>query len=289
VNVLPQETHAPLILQMAAILPLLAGVVLDIKLLAQWRRHHAAWLDTLPAARTRLQARPWRTVDAIVLLGVIFLTSIPNLIEAIHPTANPVMPKVWLLTVVLLVNYGLIGGAIVFAVWRSRAGFAAGFGVTRTAARHDLRNGIVWGLACIPPVLLIAWLANVALDTIGFDTSQQEVFDVLSKPGFSMGGKLAIVGAAVLGAPMAEEMIFRGVLFPVFLRRMKWPGAALLVGALFAIMHFHLPAFVPLMALGAVFSLAMLATGSVLTSIVMHALFNLVSILIFFAFPDIPV
>ena len=286
---LPVETGSVMI-QWLAILVLLAGVVIDIKLLSQWRRHVAAFRNAMPAAHARLQARPWRKVDAAILLGVVFLAALPALFEAMHPSqTRHALPRTWMIVLQILIVYGLFGGMIARAARRNHSGIAKGFGLLRATLGRDLRAGFFWGLACIPPTLLIAWISNVVLDALGFDTSTQAVFDILSSPDLSMTGRIAIISAAVVCAPVAEEMVFRGVLLPVVLRRFKLLGALLLVNGLFALFHFHLPAFVPLLALGMSLSVGMLATGSVVTPVVMHALFNAEAVLLFFAFPDIPV
>jgi membrane protease YdiL (CAAX protease family) len=286
---LPVETGSVMI-QWLAILVLLAGVVIDIKLLSQWRRHVAAFRNAMPAAHARLQARPWRKVDAIALLGLIFLTALPALFEAIHPSKTSyAVPGTRMIVLQFALVYGLIGGMIALAAWRNHSGISKGFGVMRVTLANDLRTGFFWGFACIPPTLLIACISNVVLDALGFDTSSQAVFDILSSPDLSMTGRIAIIGAAVVCAPLAEEMVFRGVVLPVVLRRFKLLGALLLVNGLFALFHFHLPAFAPLLALGMSLSVGMLATGSVMTPVIMHALFNAAAVLLFFAFPDIPV
>jgi membrane protease YdiL (CAAX protease family) len=95
--------------------------------------------------------------------------------------------------------------------------------------------------------------------------------------------RVGLITAAVLIAPTVEEFVFRGILFRALLRHRRFAYAALLSGAYFALVHLHAPSFLPLLALSAAFSAGYAATGSILTPIVMHALFNAVSLLAYFA------
>ena len=70
----------------------------------------------------------------------------------------------------------------------------------------------------------------------------------------------------------------------IFLRTRTDRRIALVLPALlFATIHFHLPSYLPLAALGIVFSLAYERTGSIGTAIVGHALFNLNNLLVLLA------
>jgi membrane protease YdiL (CAAX protease family) len=88
---------------------------------------------------------------------------------------------------------------------------------------------------------------------------------------------------AVVLAPVAEEFIFRGMLFP-FVKQLGWPRLAWLgVNALFALIHFDLAIFVPLF----VFALALTwlyeKTDNLLAPIVAHSLFNAANLVVLFA------
>ena len=82
---------------------------------------------------------------------------------------------------------------------------------------------------------------------------------------------------AVFLAPLSEEMIFRGILYPT-LKQAGYPGTALWVTSLlFGAIHMNWIAFVPL----TLFSLLLIwiyeKTGSLWASITAHSLFNFTS------------
>ncbi len=267
-----------------SILPLLAGFFLCLRLM---QRHAAQRLLPASTAARQLQALPWKVRDATLLLVALSLPVLPTLLAAASARSVPTAPpSVWQLAM-----NGVFYGAILTGVWlagrRTGLGAIAALGLSRTTARAALRTGVHLGLAMLPPVLLVAWLAENLLQGLGFPAARQNVFDTLANPALGTAARLLLILLAVILAPIAEEAVFRGVLFPTVLRRCRLPVALLLTNALFALLHLHLPSFLPLLAVGACLSLGMTVTGSLLTPIAMHAIFNAEMLLLFHAWPEL--
>ncbi len=90
---------------------------------------------------------------------------------------------------------------------------------------------------------------------------------------------LMLMGLAVLVAPIVEETIFRGFLYPVIARSMGVPAGILITGILFGLLHgLQLGwtwGFVGLLILvGIVFTYARARTGSVFASYLCHLGYN---------------
>jgi membrane protease YdiL (CAAX protease family) len=84
---------------------------------------------------------------------------------------------------------------------------------------------------------------------------------------------LLFLAAGVL-APIYEEILFRGLLYPYLRKRMSmWP-AALLSGTLFSLCHWDLPMLAQIAILGTLQAIAVERTRSLTTSIIMHGLWN---------------
>ena len=82
-------------------------------------------------------------------------------------------------------------------------------------------------------------------------------------------------------APVAEEFIFRGVLFP-FIKQLGWPKLAWVgVSFLFALIHGAAAIFIPLFVLALALTWLYEKTGNLLASIVVHSLFNSANLVIF--------
>jgi len=97
---------------------------------------------------------------------------------------------------------------------------------------------------------------------------------------------LMFMAMAVLVAPLVEETLFRGYLYPLFARSFGvWPGI-LLTGLLFGLMHgaqlgWTWSLVTILIGVGIVFTLVRARTGSVFASYLMHLGYN--SLISFFA------
>jgi membrane protease YdiL (CAAX protease family) len=85
--------------------------------------------------------------------------------------------------------------------------------------------------------------------------------------------------AAIVVAPVYEELIFRGILFPYLSKRVGVTGGVLTVSILFGLIHFHTPSILPLFLLSVVLCLAYWRTGSLWVSIGIHATFNAIGTL----------
>lgn len=161
-----------------------------------------------------------------------------------------------------------------------------------TAIRHRDLFGIEWKkapkmfglsavlyLAMLPPLWLISALYQLVLKQAGYDFYLQDVAQVLTDPA-SWPVRTALFFIVIIGAPVFEEIVFRGVLLPFLVRRAGlWPGI-LLVSLLFGGLHLHLPSFLPLFLLSVVFCLTYARTRSLLVPIGMHMLFNGVTVVL---------
>ena len=90
----------------------------------------------------------------------------------------------------------------------------------------------------------------------------------------SWGWRLAMGATAVLLAPVAEEMMFRGILYPV-IKQVGYPRLALWgTSLLFAAVHLNAVTFVPLTVLALVLTALYERTNNLLAPIAAHLLFN---------------
>ena len=88
--------------------------------------------------------------------------------------------------------------------------------------------------------------------------------------------------AAVVGAPLTEELFFRGLVFGGLLRWGFWP-AAVLSGALFSSVHLDLGSLIPFFIIGVVMAWLFWRRGNLWESISFHVCFNLTSFLLLLA------
>ena len=130
-------------------------------------------------------------------------------------------------------------------------------------------------LAAAYPVLLL--VQTMVYGVAGGSMEPQEVVRFL-QDAESPRDRIAVMAMAVVVAPVAEELIFRGYLYPVAKR---YAGAFLSIvvtSVLFALLHGHAASVPALTALAVCLALAYEKTGSLLVPMIMHAVFNAVSI-----------
>jgi uncharacterized protein len=136
-------------------------------------------------------------------------------------------------------------------------------------------------LKAILPVWFVTGCFAVAVNTLltavwPEAAASQETVQMFQKAAHPVVKALMVL-AAVISAPLVEEIIFRGFLYPVFKRFTDAWVAAPLNALLFAVIHLHVGSFIPLTLLALAFILAYEVTGCLLVPIFMHALFNAIS------------
>lgn len=83
--------------------------------------------------------------------------------------------------------------------------------------------------------------------------------------------------AVVVGAPLGEELFFRGLVFPAVRARWGLVAAIAVSGALFALVHFEVSVVLPFWGIGMLFAWSYHRSGSLWTPVIAHAIFNGVS------------
>ena len=132
-------------------------------------------------------------------------------------------------------------------------------------------------LAALPMVLVASIVTNLLL---GSKAQAQEIveFFIRAVENGDHRSLLLVMGLGVVVAPVAEEFIFRGFLYPVFKRFLGIPLATVISALLFAAIHANASSLGPLFVLAVAFTLAYEITGSIVVPMLMHALFNLASL-----------
>jgi membrane protease YdiL (CAAX protease family) len=139
----------------------------------------------------------------------------------------------------------------------------------------------------LSPVLYLAVIPVLMIATQGYHWVLQHWFDleitmqdvaqaIIEERAWLETGYIL---ATVIAAPVYEELIYRGILFPFIAKHFGVTGGVLAVSAIFALTHSHLPSILTLFLLSSVLCLAYWRTGSLWVSIGIHAIFNAVGIL----------
>jgi uncharacterized protein len=227
--------------------------------------------------RDRRAPVPWEWFDALLVYLVWIVVSSAAAVAVVGVAGGPEVPTALALQV--LVAVGLLTGMV--AGWvRARGGpgaVARLLGLRRPAGR-DVLVGLGHGLAAFVVVQIGLGLAvTAALEAAGRDVPevQQEVQAAVQ--GGGAAPLLVVLGVALL-APLAEELLFRGVLYQALAKRLPgWPAVGL-SGLAFGVSHVEPFVVVLTFPLGMWLAWALRRSGTLVVPIVAHAVFNAIGV-----------
>jgi len=164
---------------------------------------------------------------------------------------------------------GFVVVAILFARMAHRPTSAAQFGLRPTRSGFWRAVGITFAVYVAYALFTGVWSTIVEID------AEDQLDDLgIEESDVALAFALVIV---CVGAPIVEEFLFRGFVFPALRNwRGVWP-AALITGALFGVIHVTgspAGALVPLAVLGTGLCLVYQWTGSLYPCVALHAINN---------------
>jgi membrane protease YdiL (CAAX protease family) len=169
-----------------------------------------------------------------------------------------------------------------FLVFRNISPIEA-FGLRWTSWRQGLVTVVLALALLLPPIYAAQW---VGYSLSGPQTEPQPIVSFLIDHQ-SLRDRLSVILIAVVAAPLAEELIFRGCLYG-FLRQTGGRIVAIAVtSVLFALIHGHIPSLPGLVILAVGLSLLYEKTGSLWAPTLLHAAFNGLSIYGTLQWPDL--
>jgi len=148
------------------------------------------------------------------------------------------------------------------------------FGLGSMGFARSLGRSLLWLGAAYPLLMLVQAMVYGAA---GGEMSPQEVVEFLQNAE-TPRDRLAVLAMAVVVAPVAEEMIFRGYLYPVGKKYFGAFASMASTSLLFAVLHGHMGSIPALFTLSMCLGLAYEKSGTLLVPMIMHAVFNAVSV-----------
>jgi membrane protease YdiL (CAAX protease family) len=146
--------------------------------------------------------------------------------------------------------------------------------------RNHWARSVLLGLLIAFLFLPLGWLLQQAcgqvmthLPHFKLHPEEQPAVQAL-RTAASLWNRMALGAAAILLAPVAEEMLFRGILYPA-IKQAGHPHLALWgTSLLFAAVHTNAVTFIPLAVLAVVLTALYERTNNLLAPITAHAMFN---------------
>lgn len=246
---------------------LAAGLVSDAFIAANWKRRR----QSSDGAPLRVGPKPWGLQELFVAAGIalaMFLSV--GLVSTLLRLKMPALLALLAAAEMVLLGFLFVCLRIANVDWRNAFGLRAG------TTGHALAMGAVFFLAVLPPLQVLSMLRDAVFRFFEWKITSQDIVHMLLTNGSPVLTTILFVFAIVV-APLCEETFFRGIAYPALKQRWGVFFALGVASALFAAIHFHLASFPLLFALALGLALAYEYTGSLLTPIAMHALFNLLN------------
>lgn len=225
-----------------------------------------------------LSPKPWR-VEYVIFFGIALFTSV-----CIGALICGVLRQFHVPGFVQLDDFGnIFVGTFTFQgiAWplgwiflkRHQMPPTEAFGLRHARLWRVLLLALVVFAFALPTVWMLQMISVTTLTRLGWPPESQAAVQLLRNvTSWWSRGYLAVF-AAVL-APVAEEFIFRGILYP-FIKQLGWPKLAFVsTSFLFALIHFDAGTFLPLFALALVLTWLYEFTDVLLAPILVHMLFN---------------
>lgn len=260
------------------VLVFLLGIAIDVMLAS-----HIIGKNRLEITTYRLQPAAWGVWDvAKVVILFLFFGYIIIMVESVLARIFPAIKDD---NFRMILNSSVLDAIAViliiyFAVVERKEKIAS-LGLSLKNFGRNIFYGVIGYIALIP--ILIAVLAATAffVNMIKYVPPKQPVVELFLKEKDAHFLFYTSVFAAICG-PMIEELFFRGFMYGAFKKRLGILPAVIITSATFAALHAHAVGFLPIMVLGVLLAYLYEKTGTLVSSITVHAIHNLSMVLLVF-------
>lgn len=230
--------------------------------------------------------RPWPietfTRHLMVLLGCLYLVIVlGSLVQHLADKSVVVNPVLRMIMAAISFQ-GSVLVLTCFFLHKNQIRWTEAFGFGNNRQRALLFGAVA---ACIffPLGWGLQWASAQVLSHVSVTPAEQQAVQTLrATEGWLV--RLVLAGMVIVIAPLAEEILFRGLLYPT-IKQAGFPRAALWSTALlFAIVHQNAVTFLPLLVLALILTMLYELTNNLLASIVTHSLFNAINFMVLYWF-----
>jgi hypothetical protein len=141
-------------------------------------------------------------------------------------------------------------------------------------------------LALLPVLAVIMAVTYFIIEQIQYRPPVQPIVEVFLEEEQTSVLWMSTVFAAVFG-PVAEEIFFRGFMYPAVKKKAGVFTGIVVTAGIFAFLHAHLVGFAPIFALGILLAYLFEKTGSLVSSITVHIAHNLAMVILVFMMRNI--
>jgi uncharacterized protein len=233
--------------------------------------------ETIAAPEPVVEGVPWRWRDLLIVVAAIIVGTIALVagVRLLNPTAAPDSLLSPALFIAGLGIYLVVALAVVVQTIVVRRARWADLGLRWPPMGWLLAIPAIFGAQIIGLALInLAVAALLGVFGVSFENPQVGALIGEGTQSLSPRDLVVLLALVAVAAPIAEELFFRGMLHPLLRQRLRLPVALLCNGALFAVAHF-IPLLLPaLLYVGVVLTFVRERSGSLIPSIILHALQN---------------
>ena len=225
-----------------------------------------------------LSPKPWRTEAVMFLIAGVFFclclgAFLSSSLHHAHVRGFKTEDSAGNVIIGTLSFHGAVWALLPFFLWAHRVDWRTAFGWRDEHLKRTLGRTLLTLLLVFPIVMVLQSVSAEVLEKLGRSSENQLAVDlILNAKSPWLRAYLGFF--AVVLAPVAEEFVFRGVLYP-FVKQLGFPKLAWVgVSLLFAFIHDDAQIFVPLFVLALALTWLYERTDNLLAPILMHGLFN---------------
>lgn len=249
---------------------ILLGVIFDVYFLVRWRKHEAINIRV-----ERPEVPRWGLSDVFkvilifVSFGYLFII-IQSFFVKIFPILNNENFR-------MVFNTGVMNSVgisvILYFVIKKYGQNIKDLGLSLVKWPKSISSAVVGYMTLVPILILIMVATLYVVKLLGYEPPVQPIVEVFMKEKETAVLLMSTLFAAIFG-PIAEEIFFRGFMYPAVKKKLGIFGAVMVTSTIFAFLHAHLVGFLPIMALGVLLAYLYEKTGSLVSSMVVHVIHN---------------
>ncbi|HKS38181.1 MAG TPA: CPBP family intramembrane glutamic endopeptidase [Verrucomicrobiae bacterium] len=224
-----------------------------------------------------LSEKPWK-VEAVMCLMLALLScmlmggAIASAFKG-DGTAAPGTGSLAPFVISTLSFHGAIIVLVSLFVRYHQTDWATGFGISSARQTRAVLLAVGTAMLALPIAFLLGALSARIMTLFHVEPVAQKAVTTLQS-AVEVGPQIYFGFMAVAAAPVAEELLFRGILYPT-IKNVGYPRLALWgTSVLFGASHLNLATFIPLTFLAIALTWLYEATDNLLAPILTHSLFN---------------
>jgi membrane protease YdiL (CAAX protease family) len=226
-----------------------------------------------------LPEKTWRTESVLRLLLGVFSSLCLGLVIAgtlvkLNTGWSDATSKLVSMIVISISFHGSALVWIYFFLKTENIGWEDAFGFKLGNRPRAIALGVIAAILVLPVAWGLQRLTAWLMTSSNLHPEPQQVVQEMQKGGVSPFQQIYLAFIALIAAPIVEEMLFRGILYPTIkqagYRKLALWGTSIL----FAFTHQNVPAFLPLVFFAMILTMLYEETGNLLAPIVAHSCFN---------------